>query len=62
MGIRTPIIAITAQAMSGDREECLEAGMDEYVAKPVVLASLAALIEKLCGEKVCGAIPTPAAK
>jgi len=67
MGIHTPIIAITAHAMSGDREECLAAGMDEYVAKPVVTATLAALIEKVClekvcGEKVCGAIPTPAAK
>jgi two-component system sensor histidine kinase/response regulator len=46
-GIRTPIIAMTAHAMKGDRDRCIEAGMDSYVTKPINTAVMIAEINRV---------------
>jgi CheY-like chemotaxis protein/anti-sigma regulatory factor (Ser/Thr protein kinase) len=53
---RLPIIAMTAHAMNGDRERCLQAGMNSYVSKPIQPAHLLSIIEKQLQEQ---AIETP---
>ena len=44
-GLSTRIIAMTAHAMDGDRDECLEAGMNEYISKPINIEELARILE-----------------
>jgi len=48
----TPIVAMTAHVMKGDREACLEAGMDDFVPKPVKAETLLDVIEKLIPPRV----------
>jgi len=45
-GVHRPIIAMTANAMVGDRERCLDAGMDDYVSKPIRKADLTQALER----------------
>ncbi len=43
---RTPVVAMTAYAVAGDRERCLEAGMDDYMSKPLLYEELVAVVNR----------------
>ena len=50
-GLHTPIVALTADALAGDRERCIASGMDDYITKPVSGAVLAAAVQRWTGRR-----------
>ncbi len=55
---RIPIIALTAAAMKGDRDRCIEAGMDDYLDKPIVVENLNAVLQRVIVSKTSGEFVT----
>jgi len=59
-GTRVPIFAMTAHAMTGDREQCLAAGMDGYMTKPVRFSEIQRTLEAVAADRRTTAAPPPA--
>jgi two-component system sensor histidine kinase/response regulator len=60
-GVHIPIIAVTANAMEGDREQCIAAGMDDYLSKPFSQLQLAAVLRRWCEDRPLAEVDQPIA-
>jgi CheY-like chemotaxis protein len=59
-GLTTPVVAVTAYAMLGDREKCLAAGCNDYLPKPLPITDVVALLAKYDGlVKAAAETPSP---
>jgi CheY-like chemotaxis protein len=54
---RTTVVALTASAIDGDRQRCLEAGMDDYLSKPFSAVQFNALVARCAALRVADAVP-----
>lgn len=61
-GVKTPIIAVTAYAMVGDKERCIDAGCDDYLAKPLPIPRLLEIFDIYDPTKQAAKAPEPAKK
>ena len=57
--VRVPVVALTANAMAGDRERCLEAGMDEHLPKPIRMEALVEILKRFLPPATGLPIPRP---
>jgi CheY-like chemotaxis protein len=55
----TPIVALTAHATKGERETCLQAGMDDYLSKPIRTRELHEMVARWSGQSALGPNPLP---
>lgn len=59
---RTPIVAMTAHALKGDREKCLQVGMDDYISKPIDVETLSGILSRWLNKTNSNVVPADVPK